>query len=265
MEACSRVDRATIERGLTEAGLRCEDVVLVHSSLRSFGHVVGGAEAVIDALLHVVGQRGTVVMPTFTWNRFHDKTAVVFDIAHEPSETGRIAEVFRRRPDAVRGEHVCHSVAAIGPQAEWIVGDGVSAWGEGSAFDRLYESDAWTLMLGVPLSVCTALHAAEERAAVPYRRYRSFSGSVVVRDDGRREPSRAVEFLPKPGFLCDFAKMRPVMDKAGVLQTTRIGDADVINVRIRDVIDIGLRCLERDIYFLLADECRPEQGGNSAR
>ena len=60
------VHKEDIVRGLGELGLRPGDVVLVHSSLSSFGYVEGGADAVIDALLDAVGPEGTVMVPTLT-------------------------------------------------------------------------------------------------------------------------------------------------------------------------------------------------------
>ncbi len=63
-EACktSRVDKEDIKRGLRELGVREGELVVVHSSLSSFGYVIGGADTVIDALLEVVGHTGTVIM-----------------------------------------------------------------------------------------------------------------------------------------------------------------------------------------------------------
>ena len=63
------IDQDLIAAGLRELGLGEGDCVGVHSSLRSFGHVEGGADAVIDALLEVVGPTGTVVMPAYSKNR----------------------------------------------------------------------------------------------------------------------------------------------------------------------------------------------------
>ena len=53
-----------ITSALRELGIRRGDRMFVHSSLSAFGHVNGGAEAVVDALLETVAPGGTVAVPT---------------------------------------------------------------------------------------------------------------------------------------------------------------------------------------------------------
>ena len=43
------------------------DVLVVHSSLKSMGHVEGGAECVIAALTDAIGPEGTLILPAFTF------------------------------------------------------------------------------------------------------------------------------------------------------------------------------------------------------
>ena len=47
-----------------DLGLEKGDVVLVHSSYKSFGGVEGGPQTVIDALLSILGEEGTLIVPT---------------------------------------------------------------------------------------------------------------------------------------------------------------------------------------------------------
>ena len=154
---------------------------------------------------------------------FYDKERAVFDLSRTPSECGRITEVFRKRAGAVRSRHICHSVAAIGPRADEVLGKGIRSFGPGSSLDRLYQLNSWYLFLGVGFSVCTALHMVEEIMQVPYRYYRDFAGSQVILPDGRAIPCPSVEFLRKAGYRNDFSKVEDILAEDGVLRTRRVG------------------------------------------
>ena len=49
---------------LKEVGLKSGDTVMVHTSLGKMGYVCGGTQTVIEALMEVVGDSGTIMMPT---------------------------------------------------------------------------------------------------------------------------------------------------------------------------------------------------------
>lgn len=247
---------ADIVAGLRELGLRQGENVFVHSSLSAFGHVDGGAAAVCDALLETAGPDGTVVVPTFTWGRYHDRETVVFDTRNDPCELGVIPETFRQRPETLRSDHVCHSVAAIGPGSGDIMGDGVRPFAEGSSICRLYALDFWYVFLGCGFGSCTALHTAEELMQVPYRYYRHFKGSTVVRADGSVIPSEAVEFLRREPYHNDFEKMHGVFNAKGILRTTRVGNARIIAAKTRHIVDIAVDLLRQDIGLLLSETSR---------
>ncbi|HOF40783.1 MAG TPA: AAC(3) family N-acetyltransferase [Candidatus Hydrogenedentes bacterium] len=252
----AQVTRTDIARGLDALGIRPGEIVYVHSSLSAFGHVHGGADTVIDALLDTVGAQGTVVMPTFTWQRNHARPTLVFNVAHDPSETGRITEVFRRRRGVVRNEHVCHSTAAFGPAADDVMGGSVHPFAFDASLYRCYELNSWYLLLGCGFSSATALHTAEEIVQVPYRHYRNFQGSVVIRPDGTHVPAESVEFLRNPGYANDFAKMDAVFERDGILRHARVGNALLTSARIRDVIDRAVQYLKQDIGYLLDEPSR---------
>ena len=54
----------TINQDLSRLGVKAGDILLVHSSLSSLGWVAGGPVAVIEALMGVLTQSGTLVMST---------------------------------------------------------------------------------------------------------------------------------------------------------------------------------------------------------
>jgi len=60
------VVKKEIIHALRSLGIQNSDDVLVHSSMKSFGHVSGGSDTVIDAFLEVIGEEGTLIMPTLS-------------------------------------------------------------------------------------------------------------------------------------------------------------------------------------------------------
>ncbi len=64
---------------LRNVGLGSGDSVMVHTSLGQIGYVCGGAQAVIEALIEVVGQDGTIMMPTQSWKNLDPETGVHWD------------------------------------------------------------------------------------------------------------------------------------------------------------------------------------------
>ena len=250
------VTAAEISTGLRALGVQKGGRLFVHSSLSAFGRVEGGAEAVCAALIDAVGPEGTVAVPTFTWSTNHSRELVTFDVAADACEVGRIPETFRRLPGALRSEHVCHSVAAVGPLAPRVMGDGIHPFGRGSSMYALHELDFQYAFLGCGFGSCTALHTVEELAAIPYRYYRHFSGSTVIRTDGSRVPSRAVEFLRHLPFQNDFAAMERVYRERGVARSAKIGAATVLLSTARAIVDIGLELVRADPGALLTAASR---------
>ena len=90
--AMETITKNIIVRGLERLGLSSGDIVLVHSSLSALGWVEGGADAVIDAILEVLGTQGTLLMPSFQKGGEHEilRRGCVFDLRASPSEMGTI-------------------------------------------------------------------------------------------------------------------------------------------------------------------------------
>ncbi|MFK4226901.1 aminoglycoside N(3)-acetyltransferase [Streptomyces sp. NPDC019890] len=192
-----------LARSLRALGVRDGMTLLVHASLRATGLP---ATAVRDTLLDVLGEDGTLVVPTFTPANSDTSPPYLaavrgmtpeqaaafraempaFDAATTPSQRmGRLAESVRTADGAVRSTHPQTSFAALGRRAAELLADHplASHLGEDSPLGALYRAGAQVLMINVDFSVCTAFHLAEYRTGSPLRTYRC----VVQRPDGGRQ------------------------------------------------------------------------------
>lgn len=174
--------RYSIAEDLRGLGLSPGDTVIVHSSLSSLGWVNGGTVAVVHALIDVVADSGTIVMPTHTgagdpagwrnppvpesWVETIRQTVPPFDPRTTPTRNmGAIVEAFRTWPGSVRSHHPLTSFAAWGHGAKEVVENQPLAlsMGEGSPLAAVYNRGGKVLLLGVGYDRCTSLHLAEYR------------------------------------------------------------------------------------------------------
>jgi aminoglycoside 3-N-acetyltransferase len=172
-----------IVRDLRRLGIAPGQIVLVHSSLKSLGRVVGGAPTVVSALRAAVGPDGHVVMPTGTesnsrTSRVHrariatmtpeeveayERDMPAFDKDNTPSGMGAISEALRTADGAVRSAHPQSSFAAVGPRAGYLMaGHPLDCHlGPESPLGKLFAANAHVLMIDVGFWAFTGFHLAE--------------------------------------------------------------------------------------------------------
>lgn len=240
--------RRSLSASFARLGLREGDVVLVHASLSSLGFVVGGAVAVVRALLDRVGPTGTVAVPTFTagnsdpsrwaltrsrgvpsdqWPAIREQLPP-FDPRVTPSENmGAVAEAVRTWPGAVRSTHPQTSFAAVGSAATSLM-DGhppVCHLGPGTPLARLAARRAKVLLLGVPYAVCTAFHLAEyQQPDPPLRDY-----ECVILHGGRRRWFRYRDVLLDDD---DFELLGRAMESSAAVAEVRRVQAGTATLRL---------------------------------
>ena len=252
------LDRAGVARRLEELGLAAGETVFVHSSLSSMGYVEGGADAVVDAFLDVLGPEGTLVVPAFTPR--HRRSYSVFDPANDHSEVGRITETVRTRPGAYRSRNMRESMAALGPAArEMMRVHRAAAWGADGPFWKLYELDARIMLLGVPYYRSTFWHLIEQWTQPAYGRWHGFTARIREAD-GTEGPLGFLGFGPGPTLrqgMTDFNKLGARLEARGLVSIGAVGNAMARLFRARDAFDYGLIEFRADPLLFRASGDRP--------
>lgn len=249
----SKIDRAGIAEGLRALGVRPGSVLLMHSSLRSFGQVIGGADAVIDGILDVIGPEGTLLAPTLTGHEtLSPENPPHIDLRSTPGWTGRISETLRQRPGAVRSIHPTHSCAAFGGHAGELTHEhyvSATPCGTASPYFRVAEAGGYIIMAGCGLESCTTFHTVEELANVDYHLQPEIACGSCIDLEGRRidTPCRLHSYQ---GPARDFPVMEPILLERGLMRIGTVGESEVRVIHAMGLIEATLDKLRFDPYYV---------------
>lgn len=256
--------RTSLGAQLRALGLVAGDTVMVHAGLRLVGHILGGPDSLIRALLDATGPGGTVMVYTDWDDDYHElldddgniPTAMrehiaPFDAASSRArrDHGAIAEFVRSFPGAVRSANPGASCAAVGAKASWLMANHPLdyGYGLGSPLAKLAETDGKVLMIGAPLETMTILHHAEHLAEIPAKRIVHVEAPLLV--DGKTQWHRWEEFdtsEPVVDGLQDdyFATVVEDFLGTGGGKRGKIGNADCVLVPAAEIVRHGVHWLE---------------------
>ncbi len=244
------VSSSDLKTGLAKLGLT-KHLVIAHASLKAFGHIEGGAETMLAALLDSV--RG-IIMPTFTYKSMLNpevgpprngitygsetdlnKLAEAFH-PDMPADKmmGVLPEFLRKHPKAKRSLHPIQSFAGI--RADAVI-NSQRIYDPLSPIGMLAEQDGWVLLLGVDHTVNTSIHYAEKLAG-----RLQFIRWALLQD-------RVVECPGFPGDSDGFNVIAPALDK--YTRRVEIGNALVQAVHLKSLIKVVMDQIKENPFALL--------------
>ncbi|MGI8587179.1 MAG: aminoglycoside N(3)-acetyltransferase [Chloroflexia bacterium] len=256
----STVNRADLDTGFRALGVRPGDHIVVHTALSSFGRVDGGPNALIAALLNVMGPNGTIMVPTATWRSCYLRApdgplpdgVVGYDPATTPcdADMGRVPEALRHWPGARRSPHPLMSVAAVGALAQ-VLTEAHPADDPLRPYRTLAAQGGRVLLLGVDHTRNTTVHAAEFIAGLPHL---SGPGHALLRDRSAPGGSRVLTMPREPDCSLGFDALNDRVPR----REQQIGGCIAWLLEGRALLDTALDMLRADPATLLCDHpsCR---------
>lgn len=266
-----RLTRSRLRADLEALGLASGDTVMVHAALRSVGGIVGGPDALIDAIIAAISPGGTILAYTDWeagyWSEEHPNAhlkvlrvpddirseVVAFDPAGSRAarDNGAFMELLRTRPGARRSANPGASCAALGSRAEWLTADHPLdyGYGPGSPFAKFVESRGSILLLGCPRDRITILHHAEHLARIPGKRITRYEAPLRV-DNGGMAFRWIEEFETSDPVVegLDEDYFRTIVEEYlanGHGRTGRVGNADCVLVPAADIVPFAVAWLEK--------------------
>lgn len=244
------VTKNDILQFMESCGIRHDDKVTIHCSLRAIGLVENGADGLIDGICQYLSD-GLFLVPTHTWANVNQDHPV-YDVKTTEPCIGTLSKVAAFRPDAIRTLHPTHSLAIFGKGAEeYARGEEHSATPTpvGGCLSRLYEENGKILLVGVGHERNTYLHAAEERFDIPERL--NPDAFVATIYDGKGNVLTSPPFhnhyspVTKRSVSDFYINYNKAFEETGAVTYHRLGNALVYCCDARKMTDVMKRIWDR--------------------
>ena len=251
-------DYEELFRTFQRLGLQ-EIPVIAHASLRPFGYIQGGAEAVLEAML---ASFASVVMPTHTY-----KTKIIPEVGPpnngmvygsgvdknklaEPFHTGMRAdpmmgvlpETLRNHPAAMRTAHPILSFAGV--NAEFILFT-QTLYEPLAPIGALAELGGWVVLINVDHTVNTSIHYAEKLAL-----RRQFIRWALAED-------RVVECPNYPGDSMGFQALEEHIRFEA--RRVELGEASIQAFPLKRLFEVVQELIRKDPLALLCERTECER------
>ncbi len=223
--------KSAIIKQLKSMGIREDDTITIHTSLRAIGEVEGRAEGLIEALREIVAS-GLLLIPSHTYRNIrevpvYDVRTTMPCIGTLPCIAVQLANTAYDNGDTTcrRSLHPCHSVVAIGQDALSYIEDDrytTTPCPLTGSYGKLIPRHGKILLAGVGLERNTFMHgifqatSTEEHAPYP----------VLVRGYDGTETSRFTS--DSWGYSGNFCQYQDILTEKGILTFGKLGNADLI-------------------------------------
>ena len=267
-----KVTKGQVIEALRAVGVKPGDGLLIHSAIQFLGRPEGGVGLYFDALCEAVRcesrirnnpsqflphnsllPSGTLAVPTFNF-------AFARGEAYDPQATpsagmGVFSEYVRQQPEARRTPHPLQSLAVIGRYAEDLEGrDTPGAFDPGSAFERLLELDFKLLLLGANIQSVSMLHYSEQRAEVPYRYWKDFSGPVRAERGWETRTYRMFARDLNTNSKIELYPVQTLLVKRDQWHSAPLNYGEVALCRLADFVEAVDEFLFRDPWSLVVNK-----------
>lgn len=239
---------------LADAGLKHDDTVLVHSSMKKIGEVDGGAETVFQVLEEYFAD-GLLAFPTLTWKigLGYPSAGNVYSVKDSFCDISLLPELFRHREGVVRSLLPTHSIAAKGRDAEEFCKVEPAAIKSSLPWDspwgRLYEHKAKILFIGCTVQSCTYFHAIEEKAN-PEGLFQPDAKHVKIIDYDGNETE--IDMYRHAGGNSKYYRLtESLLFAADALYMTTFGDAKTYVLDAQKGGDAVLKLLQANPQFFM--------------
>ncbi|EAI3896839.1 aminoglycoside N(3)-acetyltransferase, partial [Campylobacter lari] len=233
-------------------GIKKGDILCVHTELFNFGTPLlprnEFLQTILDCFFEVIGEEGTLIMPTFTYSFCKNE---VYDKLNSPTKMGALNEYFRKQTGVKRTNDPIFSFAIKGAKEELFLKDTTSCFGENCVYDILTKENGKLILFGPKTIGYTFSHFIEEKAYVPYRYFKIFSGKII--DEKNKTFQKNIKYYVRKldeNSNLDIDKQVAILKNDNNFNILNFSNAYIINIDMKKYFKKTLKALKDNPYCL---------------
>jgi aminoglycoside 3-N-acetyltransferase len=233
--------------------------VLVYSRLLDFGRIqnVKAVESILSILKKAVGEKGTLLIPTYTLNTY--MTPRIYNENKSKIMSGVLGEYSVKDSDFIRTFHPIYSTSIYGKNRDYYMAqDETTCFGEGSLFDLFSKTNnGIVLMLGLNFNGPTLYHYYDQKFNAKGRYIKSFK--IKIHTTESEYSMKLNSYVKNRDFYINrfncLAMFDSLANKLKLKKTDFIGDGMCHAISEKTFQKLYKTALEVDQeYFLLSKE-----------
>jgi len=217
-------------------------------------------EAMFNIFYQLVGDKGNIIIPSFSYSWGMDSPKKFYDVNYTPSKVGIFPEYFRKRNDVTRTLDPMFSYCIFGKDKENLLkNNSKTSFGKGSLFEKIHNMPAKLISFGLKRYDPTFVHYCEQYfhenvEELNYRFIKKFEGTIVDYD-GREFLDHHYCFSRHLDKYVNwhFDERRLVKDllKFQLINRVQIGNAFIWISDTQAVFDIIIKGLSNNKHYLI--------------
>lgn len=167
-----------LKLALKKVGLKKNDNIFCHSNLGFFGKLQNVdskkklCELFYKNIIDIIGKKGNLIVPTFTYSFFKGK---IFNVNTSISEMGIFSEWIRKQKQSKRSKDPNFSISCVGPDKDYFTNIyEKETYSDNNFFGKFHKKNGKIINLNFPGS--TIIHYYEKKLGVKYRFDKKFNG-----------------------------------------------------------------------------------------
>ena len=240
---------------LISLGLQEGQNLAIHSNMTTFGKLERGVENAYHIIRSVIGEKGTIVVPTYTTNLSKGEA---YDPKTSPAQNmGVFSNYILNREGSVRTPSPLQSHAIEGPLKDKLLkANHNHSMGPGSIFEIMLHENFDLLLLGCSFNEgATFIHHVEASVGVSYRKWLNLKRKIVCPNGSIKQVTIRYYGLTKnSGLKTDLKTIQCLLQDAGSCLLVSINHGASRIISLKTLFEDTSRLLSEQPNILMVPE-----------